>query len=239
MGLLDVIGPVMVGPSSSHTAGACRLALLARHTLLSPPTQATLVLHGSFAKTAKGHGTDRALAAGLLGYFPDDLRLPDALELAAREGLELHFQSQDLGDVHPNTVRLELENASEQATLTGSSVGGGLVRVFRTQSFEVAFSGAYHTLMVGHTDQPGAIATVARLLADDEVNIATLHCARRKRGGEAMMSLEIDRRPSQHVLDYLTRLRVVSWLRILPEVMRGAAPVPPGAQAQVEAEASG
>lgn len=226
MGLLDVIGPVMVGPSSSHTAGACRLALLARHALLSPPTRATLTLHGSFAKTAKGHGTDRALAAGLLGCFPDDPRIPDALELAERVGLALDFRSRDLGDVHPNTVQLELENAAEQVSVTGSSLGGGLVRVVRVNGFELSFTGAYHTLLVGHTDQPGAIATVARILADDGVNIATLHCARRKRGGAAMMSLEIDRRPAQFVLDYLSQLGVVSWLRMLPEVMHGTAPAP-------------
>ncbi|ADI15859.1 L-serine ammonia-lyase, iron-sulfur-dependent subunit beta [Truepera radiovictrix] len=226
MGLLDVIGPVMVGPSSSHTAGACRLALLARNTLLTPPTRATLTLHGSFAKTAKGHGTDRALAAGLLGFFPDDPRIPEALTLAERAGLELEFRSRDLGDVHPNTVQLELENASERVSVLGSSVGGGLVRVVRVNGFEILFSGAYHTLLVGHTDQPGAIATVARILADDGVNIATLHCARRQRGGAAMMSLEIDRRPAQFVLDYLSQLRVVSWLRMLPEVMQTAAPTP-------------
>jgi L-serine dehydratase len=226
MGLLDVIGPVMVGPSSSHTAGACRLALLARHTLLTPPTRATLTLHGSFAKTAKGHGTDRALAAGLLGFLPDDPRLPEALTLAEKEGLALEFCSRDLGDVHPNTVRFELENAGERVSVLGSSIGGGLVRVVRVNDFDILFSGAYHTLLVGHTDRPGAIATVARILADDGVNIATLHCARRQRGGEAMMSLEIDRRPAQFVLDYLSQLRVVSWLRMLPEVMRAAAPVP-------------
>jgi len=219
MGLLDVIGPVMVGPSSSHTAGACRLALLARHTLLNPPTKAVLTLHGSFAKTAKGHGTDRALAAGLLGFFPDDPRIPGALELAPREGLDLVFETKDLGDVHPNTVRIGLENAEEHVQVTGSSLGGGLVRVFRVNDFELSFTGAHHTLLLEHTDKPGVIATVARVLADDEVNIATLHCARRKRGGEAMMSLEIDRRLSQYALDYLVRLPVVRWLRILPQVM--------------------
>lgn len=230
MGLLDVIGPVMIGPSSSHTAGACRLALLARHTLRAPPTKATLTLHGSFAKTAKGHGTDRALAAGLLGYFPDDPRLPEAPLHAAAAGLELTFSSKDLGDVHPNTVQFTLENASETLSVTGSSVGGGLVRMVRLDGFEVPFSGAYHTLLLRHTDQPGVIASVARVLADDAVNIATLHCARKGSGGirdgAAMMSLELEQVPAPAVLDYLAHLRAVSWLRLLPEVMRGEAHSP-------------
>lgn len=224
MGLLDVIGPVMVGPSSSHTAGACRLALLARHTLLTPPTRATLALHGSFAKTAKGHGTDRALAAGLLGLFPDDERIPEALGLAAAEGLALEFVTKDLGDVHPNTVQFSLSAEGEQLELTGSSLGGGSVRVFRVNGFALSFSGAHHTLLVRHTDQRGVIATVARVLADDAVNIVTLHCARGQRGGAAMMSLELETAPSAYVLEYLAHLSVVGWLRLLPEVMRGQAP---------------
>lgn len=221
MSLLDIIGPVMVGPSSSHTAGACRLALLARHTLIGVPERATLTLHGSFAKTSKGHGTDLALAGGLLGYAPDDPRIPYALQQAEASGLELSFETGDLGDVHPNTVRISLEDGVEGVSVTGSSLGGGLVRVARIDDFDINFSGAYHTLLVQHADTPGVIAKVARVIADDSINIATLHCARRKRGGEAMMSVEVDRRLSQYVLDYLTHLPSVCWLRMLPEVMSG------------------
>ena len=227
MGLLEVIGPVMVGPSSSHTAGACRLALLARHALPGPPERATLTLHGSFAKTAKGHGTDRALAGGLLGYAPDDARLPDALDHAVACGLELRFETKDLGDVHPNTVQFTLA-ADETLTLLGSSLGGGLVRVFKVDGFETNFTGAYHTLLLRHTDQAGVIATVARVLADDAVNIATLTCARSshrshrgRRGAAALMALELESAPSPYVLAYLSQLSVVSWLRLLPEVMEG------------------
>jgi L-serine dehydratase len=230
MGLLDVIGPVMIGPSSSHTAGACRLALLARGALRDPPTRADVKLHGSFAKTAKGHGTDRALAAGLLGFSPDDPRLPAAPELAAAAGLELTFSSGDLGDVHPNTVQFTLHNAAETLTVTGSSLGGGIVRIVRVDGFEIPFSGALHTLLLRHTDQPGVIASVARVLADDGVNIATLHCARKgsggKRDGAAMMSLELEQVPAPAVLGYLAHLHTVSWLRLLPEVMRGGSSEP-------------
>lgn len=223
MSLLDVIGPVMVGPSSSHTAGACRIALLARHALIATPERARLTLHGSFAKTAKGHGTDLALAGGLLGYFPDDPRIAEAFAQAEAAGLELAFATADLGDVHPNTVRIELEGDGERVALTGSSLGGGLVRVIDVDGFEIRFSGAYHTLLVRHEDRPGVIARVARVVADDDGNIATLHSARKRRGGEAMMSIEIDKRLAQYALDYLTHLPYVSWMRILPEVMTGEA----------------
>jgi len=219
--LLDVIGPVMVGPSSSHTAGACRLALLARHTLKAPPQKAKLELHGSFAKTGKGHGTHLALVAGLLGCFPDDERIPEAFDLAKKEGLEVDLGEKDLGDVHPNTVCIRLENENEKVSVTGSSLGGGLVKIFKIGDFEVNFSGSYFTLLVEHEDRPGMIASVARVLADDGINIATIHSSRRKRGGDALMSVETDRPPPAYALEYLRNLPHISWTRTLPEVMSG------------------
>lgn len=220
MALLDQIGPVMVGPSSSHTAGACRLALLARHCLGSPPERARFVLHGSFAKTAKGHGTDLALLGGTLGYLPDDPRIREAYDQAAAAGLSHDFTTADLGDVHPNSVRVELEAAAEKLTLLGSSQGGGLVQVSRVDGFDVRFSGAFHTLLVLHTDRPGVIARVAGVVADDDGNIGSIMSAREKRGGRAMMSVETDKRLSQAAVDYLASLPYVHWLRALPEVMR-------------------
>lgn len=219
MSLLDVIGPVMVGPSSSHTAGACRLALLARHTLGSPPERAHFALHGSFAKTAHGHGTDMALVAGTLGAFPDNPIIPNAFAAAVEGGLAHEFSSRDLGDVHPNTVRIELEGGEARISLVGSSLGGGIVRVFEINGFHIDFSGSHPTLLLRHIDTPGVIARVARVIADDDVNIATLVSARRKRGGEAMMSIEIDRPLSQPALNYLNHLRFITWLRELPAVM--------------------
>lgn len=221
MSLLDVIGPVMVGPSSSHTAGACRIALLARHTLMQPAASAFIALHGSFAKTGKGHGTHHALIAGILGFFPDDERIPQAMELAQGAGLEFGFSEQDLGDVHPNTVRIDLANAFESVSLVGSSLGGGLVKIIRINSFEADFSGSYHTLLIEHDDRPGVIARVARILADDEVNIATIHSARQKRGGKALMSIEMDKALASYAKEYLINVSYISWLRALPEVMTG------------------
>ena len=167
MALLDQIGPVMVGPSSSHTAGACRIALLARHCLLTPVRSARFVLHGSFAKTAKGHGTELALVAGLCGAFPDDPRIRDAFDLARDMGLEYEFAVADLGDVHPNSVRIEANADGESLSLLGSSLGGGLVQVRQVNGFDARFSGSYYTLLALHHDQPGVIARVAGVVADD------------------------------------------------------------------------
>ena len=211
----------MVGPSSSHTAGACRIALLARHCLLSRPRRARFVLHGSFAKTARGHGTELALVAGLCGAFPDDPRIRDAFDLARDEGLAYEFATADLGDVHPNTVLVEAEAEGESVSLLGSSLGGGLVQVSRVNGFDARFSGSYYTLLVLHKDRPGVIARVASVVADDEGNIGTIFSARERRGGMALMSVEIDKRLDQYALDYLSALPSVAWLRALPEVMQG------------------
>ena len=219
MGLLDMIGPVMVGPSSSHTAGACRLALLARHLLGERPRRVEFGLHGSFAKTGKGHGTHLALVAGILGFTPEDERLKESLSLAEKEGLEVAFKAVELGDVHPNTVRMVLEGEKERVAVTGSSLGGGLVRIFDLDGFEVRITGAAPTLVIRNVDTPGVVARVARVLADDEVNIAHLTVSRKKRGGEAMMSLEMDRPLSDKPLEYLAYLSYILWVRQIPPVM--------------------
>ncbi|MEN2981525.1 MAG: L-serine ammonia-lyase, iron-sulfur-dependent subunit beta [Thermus sp.] len=219
MGLLDMIGPVMVGPSSSHTAGACRLALLARHLLGEKPKRVEFGLHGSFAKTGQGHGTHLALAAGILGLRPDDERLKESLALAEREGVEVVFREVELGDVHPNTVRMALEGEKERLLVTGSSLGGGLVRIFDVEGFEVRITGAAPTLVVRNVDTPGVVARVARILADDEVNIAYLTVSRKKRGGEAMMSIEMDRALTAKPLEYLEYLSYILWVRQIPPVM--------------------
>jgi L-serine dehydratase len=221
MSLLDIIGPVMVGPSSSHTAGACRVALLARHVLAAPPAEARLELHGSFAKTGKGHGTHLALIAGLLGYYPHDPRIPQAFAEAEAAGLSFTFEERDLGDVHPNTVRLTLAGNGEEVSVMGSSLGAGLVKVVAVNGFEANFSGSYHTLLVEHDDRPGVIARVASVLAEDAVNIATIHSNRRRKGGRALVSVESDKRPADYATAYLAALPYVRWLRVLPEVMSG------------------
>lgn len=219
MSVFDVIGPRMVGPSSSHTAGALRLGLLARAALDAEPERARVGLHGSFASTYRGHGTDRAVAAGLLGMAPDDPRIPASLKVAREEGLEIAFEEVDLGpDVHPNTLTFDLEGGGRTATLRGSSVGGGAVKVTEVNGREVEITGEFDTLLVVADDVPGTTAQVTRLLAEREVNIAFLEVTRRKRGGEATMIVEADHAIPEAVIEAVAEFEWVRSVRRLHKV---------------------
>ena len=219
MSLLDMIGPVMIGPSSSHTAGACRIGQVARQLLAQPPQQAEIGLHASFAKTGKGHGTPQALIAGLLGYAPDDARLPRAFEEAQAASLEYSFESIDLGDIHPNSARLMLRGASQSVTVTGSSTGGGVIEIIRVDGFKVSFSGGAFTLLTRYHDAVGVIARVAGLLAADQVNIAALTCDRDKRGGNAMLCIELDQVLGEAAQQFLLSWPEMDWVRMVRPVM--------------------
>jgi L-serine dehydratase len=217
--LLDIIGPVMVGPSSSHTAGACRIGLLGRGLIGGTPHRAVLELHGSFARTGEGHGTDRALVGGLLGFRPDDERLRTALEIAEREGLEYRFEKTSLGDEqHPNTVRMTLERGDARATLTGSSIGAGRILVTEIDGFPVEVSGSYHTLVIVADDVRGSIAKITTALAEHSINIATLRLTRKRRGGDAFIVIECDEAPTQEVVQEISALAWVHWSRRLDKV---------------------
>lgn len=217
--LLDIIGPVMVGPSSSHTAGACRIGLLGRGLVGGTPHRAVLELHGSFARTGEGHGTDRALAGGLLGFRPDDERLRTALEIAEREGLEYRFEKTSLGDEqHPNTVRMTLERGDVRATLTGSSIGAGRILITEIDGFPVEVTGSYHTLVIVADDVRGSIAKITTALAEQSINIATLRLTRKQRGGDAFIVIECDEAPTEKVLAVISGLSWVHWARRLEKV---------------------
>jgi L-serine dehydratase len=217
--LFDIIGPVMIGPSSSHTAGAARLGALARAIVGGTPREARVTLHGSFASTGRGHGTDRALAAGLLGMRPDDERLPDALDLATASGLEVTFVSGDLGDVHPNTARLELTDASGRAYLVqGSSLGGGDVVVTLVDDFPVEVTGELPLLVVVHHDQPGVVAAVTARLAADVINIASMQVSRERRGARALMLIETDERVPDEAIAGISAIDGVVEVRSVPAV---------------------
>ena len=178
--LLDIIGPVMVGPSSSHTAGACRLGLIARALVGGTPEVAKVELHGSFARTGTGHGTDRAIAGGLLGFAPDDERLRDSLEAAAAAGMTITFANVKLrGDHHPNTARLTVTRDGKTASMIGSSLGAGRILVTSIDGFPVEITGAYTTMVVVAKDEPGIVATVATALSEQSVNLATMRVSRR------------------------------------------------------------
>lgn len=191
--LFDIVGPVMIGPSSSHTAGAARLGRLARAIFGKEPVAALITLHGSFATTGRGHGTDLALVAGLLGLAIDDPRIRDAAAHAEAAGIRVTFEDADLGDEHPNTARIELTSADgDSMTVTGSSLGGAEVVVTRIDDFDVEITGELPTLVVSHTDQPGVIANVTTVLADAGANIATMSDSRERRGQRALMLIETD-----------------------------------------------
>src|SRR4051812_37957622 len=217
--LLDIIGPVMVGPSSSHTAGACRLGLLARGLVGGTPERAKVELHGSFARTGEGHGTDKAIVAGLMGFRPDDDRIRTALEIAEAEGLDYRFEKTTLDeDAHPNTVRITLERGARSAVMMGSSLGAGRVLVTQIDGFPVEVSGNYHTIVLVAEDIKGSVARIATLLSDDDLNIATLRLTRKKRGGDAFMVIELDEYPDEQVRDHLRALPWVRWAFRLDKV---------------------
>lgn len=193
MNLFDILGPVMVGPSSSHTAGAVRIGRMARALLGQQPVRAKLLLHGSFASTGAGHGTPQALIAGLLGFAPDDVRVPESFRLAEEAGLSFVFDTCTLRDAHPNSVLVRMEGAGGRRMEVGaSSLGGGRIRVFRVNGLDTSFSGELPTLLVSNTDQPGCISRVTAVLARGNINVATMQLSRGGRGGTAVMVIECD-----------------------------------------------
>lgn len=207
MDLFDLIGPVMIGPSSSHTAGAARIGLTARMLLGEELTRAEIGLHGSFAKTYRGHGTDRALVGGLMGMSVDDERLRDSLTIAREAGISVHFQHVVIRGAHPNTVRLTVTGVSgRMLVIEAASVGGGNIEVHRIDGLGVNFTGKENTMIIRHTDITGAIASITGTLAKKNVNIANMQGYRRQQGGDAMIVMELDGVPDQEAIDIIRAL---------------------------------
>lgn len=217
--LLDIIGPVMVGPSSSHTAGACRIGLFARGLLAGPPESAQVELHGSFARTGVGHGTDRAIAGGLMGFAPDDERLRESLELAEKQGFKVTFANTKLrGDHHPNTTRITVNRGTQTAKVIGSSLGAGRVLITEIDGFPVDISGSYPTLIFVAHDEPGIIAAVSTALAAEGDNIATMRVSRRGKGGDAIHVYELDGQPTEGALVRIRALPAARMVRAIDRV---------------------
>lgn len=205
--IFDILGPVMVGPSSSHTAGAVRIGHMAQTLLGREPVRAEIGLHGSFAETGPGHGTDRALVAGLLGMKPDDLGIPQSFEIAANRGLNVHFHVENLRDAHPNTAVLEVESADgRKLTLQAASTGGGRIRVDRLDGVEVDFTGDFNTLVVRHQDVAGELSRILNELSVSGVNIANMRLCRDRRGGDALTVVETDQKIPADALKRLEML---------------------------------
>ena len=221
MNLIDIIGPVMIGPSSSHTAGAVRLGLLAASILGGKPVKAEINLHGSFAETYQGHGTDMALLAGLMGWMPDDERIPQAEKYAEESGLVYSFHKIDLGNMaHPNMVLFKLTSAGgSYCEIVGSSVGGGQVKVTEIDGFPVELTGRLPAILTVHIDTRGVIALVTSTLANAGVNIATMRLFRSDKGGMASMVIECDEAVPQEILNLIGALQQIESVRFIASVL--------------------
>lgn len=191
--IFDIVGPNMIGPSSSHTAGACRLGKVAYKISEGNIKEVTFLLHGSFATTYRGHGTDKALVGGILGFDPDDERIKGSFEKAREKGIDFKFVMEDLGDVHPNTVKIIVtKNGGNIVEILGSSIGGGNIIVTEINGLELEFTGEYTTLIISHIDKPGVIAKVTAILSQYNVNIAFMRVYRHGKGQNAFMIIETD-----------------------------------------------
>lgn len=215
----EILGPVMVGPSSSHTAGALRCAQVAASLLEGRITKVTFGLWNSFAHTYRGHGTDRALAAGVMGMATDDVRLRDALDIARERGLDITFATSADDAGHPNTARIELEGVSgARVAVLGSSVGGGSILVTEIDGMAVSVTGRRPTFVVLHRDVPGLIAAVTDVLAEVGANICDFHLARVRKGGDAVMCIEVEGPVDPLANKRIRRLRDVTTSIVLSPV---------------------
>ncbi|MFJ6412072.1 L-serine ammonia-lyase, iron-sulfur-dependent subunit beta [Terribacillus saccharophilus] len=203
--VFDIIGPVMVGPSSSHTAGAARIGRAARLIFGIEPTWATVHLYGSFAKTYRGHGTDLAIAGGLLGYDTDDDRIRFALETAEKHNMKIEFIEDTAATEHPNTARIKLGTKDSSMELVGISIGGGKVEITELNGFELRMSGNKPAILIMHNDRFGAIASVTQILAQHEINIAHMEVSRRDVGKDALMVIETDQNVDDDVMQVLEK----------------------------------
>ena len=191
--VFDILGPIMIGPSSSHTAGAVRIGKYARSVLGKKPVKAVIRFSGSFAKTYKGHGTDKAVIAGILGMDTDDSRIRNSMQIATEEGLDFTFIEEDIDGAHPNTAEITLTDADgRSALIQGASIGGGNIVINKINDTEVSISGKSDTLVIPHDDVPGMIAVVTNILAEKGVNVHGFSLGRDRKGGIAVMTIEID-----------------------------------------------
>ena len=212
MDIFDLIGPIMVGPSSSHTAGAVRIGLACRRILGEEVAEADITLSGSFAATGRGHGTDRAIIAGLLGMKPDDVRVPQSYEAARERGLLFSFAFGELPLSHPNTARLLLRGVhGAEADIEAASIGGGRIEIRRLGDMTLRFSAEHPTIIIRNEDKPGTVAEVSQILSEEKINIATFHVNRNSRGGEAVMVIECDTPVTEALLGRI---------RALPGILR-------------------
>lgn len=202
-GLFDVISPIMIGPSSSHTAGAIRLGLMARTIYNAPIKKVSFTLYNSFAQTGKGHGTDKGLLAGIMGCHVDDVRTKNIFSITDVE-YEFNF-AEDLSR-HPNSVDIKI---NDDMMISGCSIGAGEIRITEINGFSVNLAGQYHTILLMYKDKPGMISTVSKFVQDRNINIASLHCDRNEKGGVASMYLALDAEPQEEIVDDIKNINDV------------------------------
>jgi L-serine dehydratase len=219
--VFDMIGPVMIGPSSSHTAGVVRIARAAHKLLGGRPEEADIIFYNSFARTYEGHGSDRAIIAGLLDFATDDKRIKEALEIAEKEGLVYHFKSiGNASALHPNTIRLNLRKGEKKLEVLGESKGGGLINIAEVNGFKADFSASLHTIIITAGDIKGSIAFIADVLAHDDCNIATMSVSRKGKNDIACLVIEMDSGLKPVTLEYLRSLSWVKDVTYIPDIDR-------------------
>ncbi|MBL0743778.1 L-serine ammonia-lyase, iron-sulfur-dependent subunit beta [Chryseolinea lacunae] len=219
--VFDMIGPVMIGPSSSHTAGVVRIARAALKLLGGIPDEADITFYNSFARTYEGHGSDRAIIAGLLDYKTDDVRIKDAIDIARDKGLVFHFKSVgNASTLHPNTIKLNLRKGDQTLEVIGESRGGGLINIAEVNGFKADFSANLHTLMITAADVKGSIAFIADVLAHDDCNIATMSVSRKGKNDLAGLVIEMDSGLKDVTLAYLKSLSWVKQIIYIPDIDR-------------------
>jgi L-serine dehydratase len=204
--VFDIIGPIMIGPSSSHTAGAARIGRVARSLFGREPKWANISLYGSFAQTYKGHGTDVAIIGGILDFDTDDERIIQALDIANEKGMKVTFIEEDAVPEHPNTARVFIGDENGELELVGISIGGGKIEITELNGFALKLSGHHPAILVVHNDRFGAIASVANVLAKYEINIGHMEVSRKEVGKLALMTIEVDHNIEEFVLDEISKL---------------------------------
>jgi L-serine dehydratase len=219
--IFDMIGPVMIGPSSSHTAGVVRIGRTALKLFGVRPDEAEIIFYNSFARTYEGHGSDRAVIAGLLDFKTDDVRIKEALDLAAKEGLKYTFKSiGNASTYHPNTIKLILKKGDSRIEVLGESKGGGVINIAEVNGFKADFSAALHTMVITASDVKGSIAFISDVLAHDDCNIATMSVSRKGKHDVACLVIEMDSGVKPLTLAYLKSLSWIKDLIYIPDIDR-------------------
>jgi L-serine dehydratase len=219
--VFDMIGPVMIGPSSSHTAGVVRIARAALKLFGERPEEVDIIFYNSFARTYEGHGSDRAIIAGLLDFGTDDKRIKDALDIAEKEGFKYHFKSiGNASALHPNTIKVTLIKGEKKMEVVGESKGGGVINIAEVNGFKADFSANLHTIIITAKDVKGSIAFIADVLAHDDCNIATMSVSRKGKNDIACLVIEMDSGIKPVTLSYLQSLSWVQEIIYIPDIDR-------------------